>query len=272
MNDQRAERESHGIPADAEGSQVVAVAAVSAGSVLITHEMIGQHTTGGVNGLDPRDLAATFKVFRGIRLTITSMTASLKSTRTQAAEPPSQGSLVGSQVGLLPLEPVPSRVPLHLVEPEGQLQVHTAPYRGSFSMVFSQAMRAAGLGSRVLIAQFLKGGVQQGPAGCVNLCGGLAWLRPDVQACLSEAAVEQARPAVEAVWQNCRQHLMQGDLDQLVLDELGLAVALGYLDEQELIDALEQRPGSMDVIITGPAIPASVMSMADQVTELRRGF
>ena len=65
---------------------------------------------------------------------------------------------------------------------------------------------------------------------------------------------------------------MQGDLDQLVLDELGLAVALGYLDEQELIDSLKQRPGSMDVIITGPAIPASVMSMADQVTELRRGF
>ena len=234
--------------------------------------MIRQHTTGGVNGLDRCDLAATFKVFPGIRLTITSMTASLKSTRTPSAELPSQSSLAREQAALLPLATVPSRVPLHLVEPEGQLQVHTAPYRGSFSTVFSQAMRAAGLGSRVLIAQFLKGGVQQGPGGCVNLCGGLAWLRPDVQACLSEAGVEQARPAVAAVWNDCRHHLMQGDLDQLVLDELGLAVALGYLDEQELVDSLNQRPGSMDVIITGPAIPASVMSMADQITELRRGF
>ena len=234
--------------------------------------MIGQHTTGSVNGLDPHELAATFKVFRGVRLTITVMTASLKSTRTQSAELPRQDSLVLDQAGLLPLPSVPSRAPLHLVEAEGQLQVHTAPYRGSFSTVFSQAVRAAGLGSRVLIAQFLKGGVQQGPAGCVNLCGGLAWLRPDVEACLSEAGLEQARPAVAEVWHTCRHHLMQGDLDQLVLDEPGLAVALGYLDEQELIDALEQRPGSMDVIITGPAIPASVMSMADQVTELRRGF
>ena len=260
------------MPADAERSQVVAVAAVSAGSRLITHELIGQHTTGGVNGLDRRDLAATFKVLRVIRLTITPMTASLKSTSTRSAESPAEVSFARDQAGLLPLEPLTPRLPLHLVEPEGQLQVHTAPYRGSFSTVFSQAMRAAGLGSRVLIAQFLKGGVQQGLAGCVNLCGGLAWLRPDVQACLSEAGVEQARPAVAAVWQNCRDHLIQGDLDQLVLDELGLAVALGYLDEQELIDALQQRPGSMDVIITGPAIPASVMSMADQVTELRRGF
>ena len=45
------------------------------------------------------------------------------------------------QAGLRPLVPV--RPPLHLVEPEGQLQVHTATYRGSFSSVLSQAMRTA---------------------------------------------------------------------------------------------------------------------------------
>ena len=75
------------------------------------------------------------------------------------------------RAGLRPL-PLVSEPPLYLVEPEGQLQVHTAPYRGSFASVLSQAMRAAGLGSRVLISQFLKGGVQQGPAGRVQLCGG----------------------------------------------------------------------------------------------------
>ena len=54
--------------------------------------------------------------------------------------------------------------------------------------------------------------------------------------------------------------------------ELGLAVALGYLDEAEVRSTLEQRPGSMDVMVTGPSIPDSLMEMADQVTELRRGF
>jgi len=56
------------------------------------------------------------------------------------------------------------------------------------------------------------------------------------------------------------------------LDELGLAVAFGYLDEADVIAALEQRPASMDVLITGPTVPAGVVEMADQVTELRRGF
>ena len=83
------------------------------------------------------------------------------------------------------LQPVPVRnhglnSPLHLVGPEGQLHVHTAPYRGSFSVVLSEALRAAGLGRRVMVAQFLKGGVSQGPEGSINLCGRLDWLRPSI--------------------------------------------------------------------------------------------
>ena len=174
------------------------------------------------------------------------------------------------RAGLRPLVPV--RPPLQLVEPEGQLQVHTATYRGSFSSVLSQAMRTAGLGSRVLIAQFLKGGVHQGPQGCVRLCGGLTWLRPDVPACLSQADHPGGAAAVDAVWQSCRRHLRDGDIDQLVLDEVGLAVGLGYVEEAALLDALDQRPPAMDVVITGPAIPPSIVAMADQVTQLRRGF
>ena len=42
-----------------------------------------------------------------------------------------------------------------VAQPEGLLQVHTAPFRGSFGSVLSQALRTAGLGSRVLVSQFL---------------------------------------------------------------------------------------------------------------------
>ena len=177
------------------------------------------------------------------------------------------------RAGLLPLPaPPPQPRPLHLVAAEGQLQVHTAGYRGSFSGVLSQAVRSAGLGSRVLIAQFLKGGVDQGLSGRVQICGGLTWLRPNVPACLDSPDHPGASEAVTEIWQRCREHLAEGDLDHLVLDEVGLAVGLGYLQENDLVEALQQRPASMDVIITGPSIPSPVMEMADQVTELRRGF
>ena len=182
------------------------------------------------------------------------------------------------------------RTPLRLVpRPEGLLQVHTAPFRGSFAAVFSQALRTAGLGSRVLISQFLKGGVDQGVEGSLWLCGRLQWLRPATPHCLEVAAdtlaptpleIGAAQPAssgeddpheaVRAVWTYSRDQLLSGSVDLLVLDELGLAVELGYLAAQDVIDTLERRPAHLDVILTGPAMPSALMAMADQVTQLRR--
>ena len=179
------------------------------------------------------------------------------------------------QAGLRRLPSVEVRPPLYLVAPEGQLQVHTASFRGSFSGVLSQALRTAGLGSNVLIAQFLKGGVGQGPQSSLTLCDRLRWLRPSVTECLSDAAAsrdDEVKEAVQAIWQICKTHLLEGTLDQLVLDEIGLAIELGYLSHMDVLSVLELRPSAMDVIVTGPAIPAEMMEMADQVTELRRGF
>ena len=174
--------------------------------------------------------------------------------------------------------PTPERSrPLYLVIPEGQIQVHTAPFRGSFSGVLSEALRAAGLGSRVMVAQFLKGGVNQGPKGIVSLCDRMEWIRPDIPWCVSEQEPiqssdsnnETVKEAIKQVWETCRNRLLAKDLDQLVLDEIGLAIRLGFLKEEELISALEQRPDGMDVILTGPSIPLQIMNMSDQVTKLR---
>jgi cob(I)alamin adenosyltransferase len=165
---------------------------------------------------------------------------------------------------------------LHLApQPEGLLQIHTALHRGSFSGVLSQALRSAGLGSRVLVCQLLKGGVDQGVRGSQVLCGRLEWLRPATPLCLETAAADlpdstDVCQAVQEIWTYSREQLLKGRLDQLVLDELGLAIELGYLALEEVLETLGGRPSNLDVIVTGPAIPAALMDMADQVTELRR--
>jgi cob(I)alamin adenosyltransferase len=168
--------------------------------------------------------------------------------------------------------------PLRLVaQPEGLLQVHTAPFRGSVSTVLSQALRAAGLGSRVLISQFLKGGVDQGLDRAPTLCGRLQWLRPAMELCI-DAPMDEASPAaatlaaIADVWEVCRCQMLAASCDLMVLDELGLAVTYGYLSLDEVVATLQQRPGQMDVILTGPSIPDALMAMADQVTQLRRGL
>ena len=209
------------------------------------------------------------------------MTVSLSATPANSRHPQRLEVVAGTahrpSPGALAPEPsVTPELPLRLVaKPEGLLQIHTAPFRGSFGSVLSQALRTAGLGSRVLITQLLKGGVDQGLASSLWLCGRLQWLRPGVPACLSApapGASAEAIDAVQQVWAFSREQLLTGAVDLMVLDELGLAVELGYLELDEVVATLEQRPAQMDVILTGPAMGPDLMALADQVTQLRRGF
>jgi cob(I)alamin adenosyltransferase len=174
-----------------------------------------------------------------------------------------------------PASPAPAAHLRLVPQPEGLLQIHTAPFRGSVATVLSQALRTAGLGSRVLVCQFLKGGVDQGIAANPWLNGRLRWLRPAVPACLAGPAAEQPEAVLRAVgelWEFSRDQLLTDAVDLLVLDELGLAVELGYLDASAVLETLERRPARMDVILTGPAMTPELMAMADQVTQLRRGL
>lgn len=193
------------------------------------------------------------------------MTASLRNASAESRHPV---RAVGTS------RPVPPRSRPVLAKPEGLLQVHTASFRGSFGGVFSQALRSAGLGSRVLISQFLKGGVDQGPEHSLRLCGRLQWLRPAVPSCLTQPAALEPEPvhaAVQEVWTFSRDQLLGAAVELMVLDELGLAIELGFLAAEEVISTLEQRPAHLDVILTGPSIPLELLAMADQVTQLRRG-
>jgi len=207
-------------------------------------------------------------------LTSASGAGSSGATQAGAAAPWTQRHL--QRPGHRPLGVAAPAPLLRLVaQQEGLLQIHTAPFRGSFGAVLSQALRTAGLGSRVLVSQFLKGGVDQGLDSSLWLCGRLQWLRPGVPACLSELAADQDLDAVEAVrqvWAFSREQLLSGAVDLMVLDELGLAVELGYIEKAEVLAVLERRPAHLDVILTGPAMATELMAMADQVTQLRRGL
>ena len=175
------------------------------------------------------------------------------------------------------LRAVPQKKPLQLVKTQGQVQIHTSRYRGSFSVVLSEALRSAGLGSKVLISQFLKGGVNQGPNGAINLCGRLEWLRPAIETCLPGKFPEEnlsfkkkhEEKAIKELWEFCKKRIVEKKLDKIVLDEIGMAINLGFIEEDDLISMINNCPSSADIILTGQSIPSKVIEMADQITELR---
>lgn len=160
---------------------------------------------------------------------------------------------------------------LHAIE--GTVQVFTAPHRSFFTNVMVQAMRVAGQGHAVLIVQLLKGGIRQGIDQPMQFGQGLEWLRSDMGRCLTrDDATDEERQAIAHLWKHTETVVMQGRYSMVVLDELSLAIQFDLLDETAVLQFLQQRPPQVDVILTGPDMPESLLAIADQVTEFRRHF
>ncbi|MEN9203368.1 MAG: cob(I)yrinic acid a,c-diamide adenosyltransferase [Thermostichus sp. DG_1_6_bins_120] len=158
----------------------------------------------------------------------------------------------------------------HLI-PQGSLQLYTHPSRGPFTPVMAQALRLAGQGTRVLIVQFLKGGINQGPQNRLLLGSSLEWVRCRLHRCIDTPQLDpEERVALDELWQFTQAAVASGSYDLVVLDELSLALKLDLIPEAEVLSLIDRRPISMDMIITGPEMPDSLLERADLITQLRQ--
>jgi len=159
----------------------------------------------------------------------------------------------------------------------GQIQIFQSSYRGSYSSIIRDSLRNAALGRKVLLVQFMKGGVNQGINNAVKLCGNLTWLRSSHSFDQYNSEEIQNNKNLKhfihdstyELWNFCKKELLSGKNDQIILDEIFFAIEMGIIDKDDLISTLENRFISGDVILTGTGIPKDLLLMANQITELR---
>ncbi|WAL60643.1 P-loop NTPase family protein [Thermocoleostomius sinensis] len=156
---------------------------------------------------------------------------------------------------------------------EGLVQVFTCPHRSFFTGVMAQALRIAGQGTPVLIVQFLKGGIGQGPRQPIQLGQHLDWMRCSLMRCINTPELEPTETdALRELWEHTQTVVSEGKYSLVVLDELSLAIQFGLISEAEVLHFLKHRPSQVDVILTGPEMPSAILDVADQITELRRTY
>ena len=159
----------------------------------------------------------------------------------------------------------------------GQIQIYQSAYRGSYSSIISDSLRNAALGRKVLLIQFMKGGVMQGVTNAVNLCGNLTWVRSSnsfdqynsEEIENNQILKKSIHESIYELWNFCKKELQSGENDQIILDEIFLAIGMKIISKDDLISTLENRFISGDVILTGTDIPKDLLLMANQITELR---
>jgi cob(I)alamin adenosyltransferase len=159
----------------------------------------------------------------------------------------------------------------------GQIHIYQSSYRGSYTSIIRDSLRNAALGRKVLLIQFMKGGVNQGIDNAVKLCGNLTWVRSshsfdqyNSEGLENNKILKKSiHESTIALWNFCKRELQSGENDQIILDEIFLAIDLKIIDKDDLISTLENRFISGDVILTGTDIPKDLLLMANQFTELR---
>ncbi|MDW7547574.1 cob(I)yrinic acid a,c-diamide adenosyltransferase [Pseudoalteromonas peptidolytica] len=151
---------------------------------------------------------------------------------------------------------------------QGILQVITGNGKGKSTSGFGTVARCVGHGMNAAVVQFIKGTWECGERNLLEKVGvsfavmktGFTW---ETQNRETDTA------AAQATWQQAKVWLQDESIDLVLLDEITYMLSYDYLDLDEVITVLENRPTMQSVIVTGRGAHRRLTELADTVSEVR---
>jgi cob(I)alamin adenosyltransferase len=163
------------------------------------------------------------------------------------------------------------------------LMVHTGDGKGKSTAAFGLALRAWNQGWNVGVFQFVKsakwrigeqtvlerlGALHEetgegGPVEWHKMGAGWSWSRKDGD------DADHATEAAEG-WAEVKRRLAGETHDMLVLDEFTYPMEWGWVDVDDVVETLANRPGRQYVVVTGRRAHPRLIEVADLVTEMTK--
>jgi cob(I)alamin adenosyltransferase len=153
---------------------------------------------------------------------------------------------------------------------KGLVLVFTGEGKGKTTAALGLVLRTLGHGERVAVVQFIKGGWQPGEARALEVFGeALHWHALGEGFTWETQDRDRDRQLVQQAWLQSLEYLADGSRKLVVLDEVNVALKLGYLELDQVLEGLEIRPALTHVALTGRGAPSALVDRADLVTEMR---
>lgn len=154
-------------------------------------------------------------------------------------------------------------------EEKGLLIVHTGKGKGKSTAAFGMVFRALGHGFKIGIVQFVKGKWGTGERDILEkfpdqvtikaMGEGFTW---DTQDRARDIA------AAKGAWEMAKEMIADKAYKMVLLDELNICLRYDYLDINEVVAVLKNKPRDTHVIITGRNAKDELIEIADLVTEM----
>ncbi len=153
---------------------------------------------------------------------------------------------------------------------KGLIIVNTGPGKGKTTAALGMVLRSLGHGYRVAIVQFIKGAWEPAEKAVLSrfadqlefqaLGEGFTWETQDRERDIAKAT---------AAWEVALSYLRNPDYRLVLLDEINIALKLGYLTVETVLAGLALKPEMSHVILTGRGAPPALIEAADLVTEMK---
>ena len=151
------------------------------------------------------------------------------------------------------------------------LHIYCGDGKGKTTCSMGLAVRAAGHGRSVVVAQFLKGGnsgervvLESLPSvNCIPVPETIKFVFA-----MNEQEKAEARAQMTGAFEQAVAASRNSDL--LVLDELCSAISTGMVPLETVLDFLDNCPEQLEIVITGRDPAPELQERADYITEMRK--
>jgi cob(I)alamin adenosyltransferase len=152
---------------------------------------------------------------------------------------------------------------------KGYIQVYTGDGKGKTTAALGLALRAAGAGLAVYIAQFIKSGDTSEIKALARFTDRITveqfGLGRFIQGNPSAQDVAAAHKGLQAV----RAALSSGNYRMVIMEEGNVAARCGLFPVEEILAVMSQKPADVELVITGRGADPRVIAQADLVTEMK---
>ena len=154
-------------------------------------------------------------------------------------------------------------------ETRGYIQVYTGNGKGKTTAAIGLAIRAAGAGLKVFIAQFIK----MGDYSEIKALRRFSDLITVEQFGLGRFTDGKPLPedieAAQKGLKRVKSIMASEEYKVIILEEANVAVKYGLITEQDLLKLIESKPHEKELVITGRGASPRVIENADLVTEMK---
>ncbi|MBD5403319.1 cob(I)yrinic acid a,c-diamide adenosyltransferase [bacterium] len=156
----------------------------------------------------------------------------------------------------------------------GYIQVYTGDGKGKTTASLGLAMRALGRCWKVLIIMFTKGGDDYGELNSFReLSDNISDNLKIVQAGLDRIVykdnqTESDTKAIKEGWELAKKAIQNHEYQLIILDEANIAIDIGILDVDDVVNTLKNKPDEMEIVLTGRNAHPKIIEIAHLVSKI----